>query len=81
MIVTIAEKIKVQRSRRSYGNHFLAIAATTIAEIEKILSQRSLSLRSLAGGFLMIAAIAELFLLSDRSDHVETRFKLRIFTK
>ena len=60
---------------------FPSIAATTIAEIEKVLSQRSLSLRSLESGFLVIAAIAELFLLSDRSDHMETRLKLRIFNK
>ena len=44
----------------SYGNHFLAIAATTIAEIELFLSQQSLSLRSLESGFHMIAIIAAL---------------------
>ena len=44
----------------SYTTHFLAIAATTIAEIELFLSQRSLSLRSLEGGFHMIAIIAAL---------------------
>ena len=47
-IAAIAEKNKVQRSQRSpaqwsYGNHPPAIAATTIAEIEKVLSQGSLS--------------------------------------
>ena len=47
----IAEKKKVQRS---YGNHFPAMAATTIAEIEKILSQRSFSMRSLESGFLKL---------------------------
>ena len=82
MIVTIAAIAEKKKS--------LAIAATTIAEIEKILSQRSFSLRSLESGFLMIAmivAIAELFFLSDRCDHsnrsdyVETKLKLRIFTK
>ena len=64
MIDAIAEKKKVQRSQRSYGNHFpaiVAIAATTIAEIEKVLSQRSLSLRSLESGFHMIEAIAKPF--------------------
>ena len=51
-----------------------AIAATTVAEIEKVLSQRPLSLRSLEGGFHMIAAIAIAIFVndcSDRSDHVE----------
>ena len=77
----------VQRLQRSYGNHFSAVVATTITEIELFLSQRSLLLRSLESGFLMIAMIAELFFLSDRcdhsdrSDHIETRLKLRIFTK
>ena len=51
-IAAIAEKSNVQRSQRSqwsYGNHSPAIAAitaivaTTIAEIEKVLSQGSLS--------------------------------------
>ena len=41
-----------------------AIAATTIAEIEKVLSQWSLSLRSLESGFHMIA---ELFFFCQRS--------------
>ena len=76
MIATISE-IKKKFSNRSdhsddilIGNHFLAIAATTIAEIELFLSQRSLSLRtlrslrSLESGFHMIAMIAELFLFS-----------------
>ena len=85
MIATIAAI--VQRLQRSYGNHLSAIVATTITEIELFLSQRSLSLRSLRSlesGCLMIA---ELFFLSDRcdhsdrSDHIETRLKLRIFTK
>ena len=69
MIATIAEKKKVQRSQRSYGNHSPAIAATTIAEIKLFLSQRSLSLRSLESvfhKFAMITAIAELFFLSDQ---------------
>ena len=54
----------VQRSRRSqwsYGNHSPAIAAriaaTTIVEIEKALSQRLLSLRSLNLFFSTIAVI------------------------
>ena len=64
------------------------IAGTTIADIEKVLSQRSLLLRSprsLESGFHMIAtiaAIANLFFFlsdrsdnSDRSDHMETRLK------
>ena len=48
-----------------------AIAATMIAEIENVLSQRSLSLRSLESGFHMIAAIAELFISQrlQRSQH------------
>ena len=49
-IAAIAEKKKVQRS---YGNHSTAIAATTIAEIERFISsQRLLSLRSLESGFI-----------------------------
>ena len=52
-IAAIAEEKKVQRSKRSYGNHspaitaITAITATTIPVIE----QRSLSRRSLEGGF------------------------------
>ena len=51
---------------------------TTFQQIAKVLSQRSLQ-----SGFhmtAMIAAIAELFFLSDGSDHMETRlwYKLRI---
>ena len=42
MIATIAVI-----AEKEYGNHFPAIAATTIAEIEKIIFQRSLSLRLL----------------------------------
>ena len=94
MIATIAVKkkkvLRSQRSWRSCGNHFPEMTATTIAEIELFVPQQSLSLRSLESGFLMIAmiaAITELFFLSDcidhsdHSDHMETRFKLRIFTK
>ena len=44
--------------RRNHFPAIVAIAATTIAEIEKVLSQQSLSLRSLENGFHMIAAIA-----------------------
>ena len=61
-IALIAEKKKF--SDRSDNDRF---AATTIAEIEKVLSQWSLSLRSLESGFhmiAMIAAIAELFFFS-----------------
>ena len=78
-IAAIAEKKKeVQRSQRSYGNHSSAIVATTIAEKEKVLSQRSLLLRSLESGFQMIAVIAELFFfLSDRRDHMETGHSIR----
>ena len=43
-IAAIAEKKKVQRS---FGDHSLEIAATTIAEIELFISQLLLSLRSL----------------------------------
>ena len=72
MIATIAEKKKF--SYRSdhidhIRNHSPAIAATTKRpEIEKVPSQRLLSLRSLESGFHMIAAIAEFF-LSDYSDN------------
>ena len=67
-IAVIAEKKKVQRSQRSYGNHFPAIAATTIAEIEKVLSQRSWKLGCFVveSGFHMIATVVELF-FSQRS--------------
>ena len=84
VIAAIAEKKKVQRSQRSHRKHSPAIAATTIPEIEKVPSQRLLllqslwSLRSLESGFYMIAmiaAIAERFFLSDRSDHMENRLK------
>ena len=47
MTVAIVEKEKVQRSQRSYGNHYpaiVAIAAITIAEIQLFLSQQTLSL-------------------------------------
>ena len=49
VVAAIAEKKKVQRS---YGNHFPAIRATTIAEIERFIFQRLLSLRSLESGFI-----------------------------
>ena len=62
VIAAIAEKKKVQRSQRSHRKHSPAIAATTIPEIEKVPSQRLLSLRSPESGFHMIAAIAEFFL-------------------
>ena len=58
-------------------NMIVVIAATMKAEIEFF--QRSLLLRLLESGFHMIAAITELFFLSDcsdhsdRSDHMETR--------
>ena len=70
--------------QRSHRKHSPAISATTIPEIEKVPSQRLLSLhslwslRSLESGFYMIAmiaAIAEVFFLSDRSDHMENRLK------
>ena len=62
-----------KKVQRSHGNHFPAIveiAATTVAGTEKVLSQRSLLLRSprsLESGFPMIAtiaAMAELFFFS-----------------
>ena len=80
-IAVIAETKKVQQLQQSYGNHFPVITATTITEIEKILSQRSLSLQSLESGFLMIAELFFLSDCSDRSNHMETRLKLHIFTK
>ena len=65
VIATIADKKKEvqrsQRSQRSYGNHSPEIAArivaTTIVEIEKVLSQLLLSLRSLNLFFSAIAVI------------------------
>ena len=84
VIAAIAEGKKVQRS---YGNHSPAIVATTIFGIELFPCQRSSSLRSLRSlesGFHMIAAIVELFFLSDRSDHsddMETRLKRQVNEK
>ena len=62
VIAAIADKKKeVQRSQWSYGNHSPEIAArivaTTIVEIEKVLSQLLLSLRSLNLFFSAIAVI------------------------
>ena len=89
ILVQIVTPARVTHSGCYTGTRISEIAATTIAEIELFLSQRSLSLRSLESDFLMIAmiaAIAELFFLSDcidhsdRSEHMETRLKLRICT-
>ena len=49
LIAAIAEK---KKNQRSCGIHSPAIAATTIAEIELLISQRLLSLRSLESGFI-----------------------------
>ena len=57
LIAAIAEKKNIHRS---CGNHSPAIAETTIADIELLISPRLLSLRSLKFFF---------FFLSDRSDH------------
>ena len=65
VIAAIADKKK--KVQRSYGNHFPAIAATTITEIGLFLPQRSLWLRSLLS--------LNFFFLSDRSDHMETTFQ------
>ena len=71
VIAAISEKKKFS-DRSDHSDHIRnyspAIAATTIAEIEKVPSQRLLSLRSLESGFHMIAAIAEFF-LSDCRDN------------
>ena len=84
MIATIAVIAAIAEKKKS-GNHFPAIAATMIAEIEKILSQQLLSLRSLwSFGFhmiAMIAAIAELFFSAIIAIIMETSLKLRLFTK
>ena len=66
LIAAIAEKKNIHRS---CGNHSPAIAETTIADIELLISQRLLSLRSLRSlesGYMitMIAAIAEVFFFS-----------------
>ena len=78
--VTFAHSISLKALSLDHINR----QSTTIAEIEKVLSQRSLSLPSLESCFhmiVMIAAIADLFFLtgrsdhsdrSDRSDHMET---------
>ena len=70
VIAAIAEKKKLQRSQRSYNHSpaIAAIAATTIAEIQKVLSRRSLSLRLLESGFHMIA---ELFFLSEYGNRAQ----------
>lgn len=49
-IAAIAEEKKVQRSKRSYGKHSPAITAITATTIP-VIEQRSLSRRSLEGGF------------------------------
>ena len=79
MIAAIAKKSKSSdHSDHNYGNHFpaiVAIAATTIAEIELFLSHDHWKVVS-----IMIAMIAaNFFFLSDRrdrSDHMETRLKI-----
>ena len=53
LIAAIAEKKKIHRS---CGNHSPGIAETTIADIELLISQRLLSLRSLK--FFFFSAIA-----------------------
>ena len=68
MIATIAVIAAIAEKKKTS-----AIAATTIAEILKVLCQRSFSLRSLESGFHMIDEF--FFFLSDRSDrsdHMET---------
>ena len=67
VMAAIAEKKK--KKKRQKKKRTSAIAATTIADILKVISQRSLSLRSLESGFHMIA---DIFFLSDRRDHMET---------
>ena len=78
VIAAIAEKKKTSAIIAIIWNHSPAIAATTtVAEIWKVLSQRSLSLQSLESGFHMIARWT--FFLSyhsDRSDHMETGLNL-----
>ena len=54
LIAAIAEKKNIHRS---CGNHSPAIAETTIADIELLISQRLLSLRSLKF-FFFFSAIA-----------------------
>ena len=76
MIAAIAKKNKSSdHSDHNYGNHFPAIVATTIAEIELFLSHNHWRVVS-----IMIAMIAaNFFFLSDRrdrSDHMETRLKI-----
>ena len=67
VIAAIAEKKKVQRSQRSHRKHSPAIAATTIPEIEKVPSQRLLSLQSLDFFFSAIVAIIWKTGLRDRN--------------
>ena len=76
MTASIAERKKF--SDRSENMETIAIAATTLAEIEEVVSQRSLSLRSLQlleSGFHMIAAIAEHFFFSAIAVTVATIWK------
>ena len=73
VIAAIAEKKRFSDRSDHIRNHSLAIAATTIPEIEKVPSQRLLSLRSPESGFHMIAAIAEFFL----SDILQRQQSLR----
>ena len=85
-IAVIAEKKKAAIPAIIWKPDFptiVAIAATMIAEIEKVLSPQSLSLRSLwleSGSIWSLWSLWSLnfFLLSDRndrSDYVETRLK------
>ena len=60
VIAAIAEKKKVQRSQQSYGNHFpaiVAIAATTIVEMEKVLSSIPSAKISPVSGFPLFICI------------------------
>ena len=64
MIATIAVIAAIAEKRKKTSaiaaiiwNHSPAIAATIIAEIWKVLSQRSLSMRSLESGFHMISEL------------------------
>ena len=73
MIAAIAEKKKVRRSQRSYENHFPAIVVAAIATIAGKWFPYDRYDRCNRWTFFLSD-------LNDRSDHMETRLKLRIFT-
>ena len=79
MIATIAVIAAITEKKKSSAIAAI-IMETTFQQCDNDRWDRTFSMRSLRlleSGFLMIAAIVN----SDRSDHMETRLKWRVFTK